>query len=265
MNDSNEWELESEEYVRLKIDNIQKIKQQANGIMKFNSLKYKKIEENQKEYIGKIQNFFEGEVYPFLSINNKEEITSDKNEVNNINSNSLYNVSNRKISMDEFHFQNIKLQNNNYNYTIKSEVGSSMFFKIDDISDKFESSTSKDLTYIGKSEKFIEATTKIFKSQPTKNSNSMLKKTKREIRYKLIESKKKKSILLEMINSNSNVQKTQQENDNFVKSSSNTNELKINPNIPLNRSGKKKRKKLFSYKKNSTVIELKRLTKEEVI
>ena len=258
--DGEEWEVEMEEFFRLKIDNIQKVKHKINSIIKLKSLKFKKIEEHQKIFLDNIRTYLAEQVYP--SINNTQHYT----DTNHINLDLLNNESNNQ-NLSKRLLSSINVENTNYNYIISPEVGTSLIFKLNNSTQELTNSNNYDLSYIGKSTMFFEATTKLYKPDinNVNSDNSMIaKKTKREIRYKIRQTKKKIQNNLQpqnIINSEKSLLINADSNDDKLNESSisNKDKVKINPEILKNR---KKRKKLFSYKKNSTVIELKRVNKD---
>jgi len=279
-NVNNEWELESEDYFRLKLDSIQKIKQKINGILKLKSLKYRKLDGLQQIFLEKINNYLQEEIYPHLNITDSEILYNDKltnegnannlSNVNNVNSikenneDININITSTKSIKDDICpiFTSINIDNSNYNYTIKPEVGNALIFSIDD---------KNNINYIGKSEKYIEATTKIAKINRNSNDSMLARKTNREIRYKIIQTKRRNN--LEKEKAKQEVEDNNIDNTDELNEELSNKKLKIKSELQLknfnknigsgsSNSNKKKRKKIFSYKKNSTVIELKRINKE---
>jgi hypothetical protein len=185
-NSEDEWETDGEDYFRLKVDNLSKIKQQLNKIVKLKTRKYKKLEEfvELKEYF----NYLNEQVYPNITVYN-DQMTS------------------------------LKLNNEDYHLITKPEVGTNLIFEMGKSS----------LTYIGTSNEYYEATTKIHRK-----INARVKIEKSQIKTKIRKKKKKEA-------------KPEGETNNIV---SNKKKEK-----------KRKRRHKCKHKKNSTIYSVKKIDK----
>jgi hypothetical protein len=184
--EDDEWETEGEEYFRLKIDNLSKIKQQLNKIVKLKSKKYKKLNSEDFVELKEYFKYLNEQVYPSID------------------------VYQNKMS-------SLKLNNEDYNVVNKPEVGSNLIFEIG----------KSNLTYVGTSSEYFEATTKIHRKGRTERIKT----------EKVVVSKPKKSAKV--------VPVVVRENDK-------------------KKNGKEKRKKRthkFKHKKNSTIYEIKKIDK----
>ena len=176
-----EWETDGEEYFRLKIDNLSKIKHQLNKFIKLKSKKKRKLNNEDNEELKNYFNFMNKEVYPNI------------------------NIYDDKISK-------LKYNKEEYNVIEKPEIGTNMIFEIG----------KNNITYIGSTTEFYEATTKILKRSKSINDNEMENK-------KTTTTKRKKKIL-----------------------------KGISKNTVIN--NKRKRRKI-THKKNSTIKEIKKIEK----
>jgi hypothetical protein len=95
----NEWESDGEDYFRLKVDNLAKIKQQLNKRIKLKSRKKKKIQAEDPECLKEYFNYLNEEVFPNILVDDE------------------------KISI-------IKFNEEEYNVIEKPEIGSSMIFEL---------------------------------------------------------------------------------------------------------------------------------------
>jgi hypothetical protein len=169
----NEWESDDEEeYFRLKVDNLTKIKQQLNKFIKMKTKKVKKINNEDHEELKKYFNYLNNDIYPYVVVN-EDKISS------------------------------IKLRDEEYNVIQKPEIGSSMIFELNKSSvsyvgtakDYFEATTKiLKRTKIKSEDDEIEIKKPIKKRRPkiikTKNSNkttqqeNKIRKKRRKLNHK---------------------------------------------------------------------------------
>jgi hypothetical protein len=95
----NEWESDGEEYFRLKVDNLSKVKQQLNKYIKLKSKKVRKINNEDTEDLEKYSNYLNEEIFP-------------------------------NIIVDTDKLNSIKLKEEEYNVIQKPEIGSSVIFEL---------------------------------------------------------------------------------------------------------------------------------------
>jgi hypothetical protein len=170
MSNSNndEWETDSEDYFRLKIDNLTKVKQQLNKIIKLKSKKYKKLNSEDYNDIKNYTKYIKEEVHPNISVYD-----------NNISA--------------------LAFKNEDYNLVNKPEVGTNLIFEINKnslnligTSQNFYEATTKIYRKINKEKQIIEKPKirkkKLRKDKEIKNDNNIepkkSKKRRRKFKHK---------------------------------------------------------------------------------
>jgi hypothetical protein len=213
-------------YYRLKVDNINKIKLDLNkSLRKTKNIKYKKIDEGRSVMLTKNTAYFNQNVYPNIGLKD----------------NKLYHE-------DEF-LKTINFIDSEYNVTNKSEIGSALVLEIN----------KKRLNLVGVTQSFYE---------PTRKNHYLRKRQDRPKKLKLTNNKNINNS--ENINNNVNninsVNKNSSRRRKRVKKNIQNN-LEIKKNIlerstnnNLKKKKKRKRNKERKHIKNSTIIEIKKIS-----
>jgi hypothetical protein len=156
-----EWvtDDEGEEYYRLKYDNLIKIKTEVGKILKLKSKKYKRMDSEAQEKIKVVKRYIEDNIIPTIGLK----------------SNTLYT----REDLDK-----LFIIGEEYNLVKKPEVGSCLIFEINQ---------NNNLSLIGTSQEFYEATTKILlKSQWEKKEALAINNLPNKIPRKRYPAKKKR-------------------------------------------------------------------------
>lgn len=166
--EESEYETASEEYFRLKIDQVTKIKKEINKIKKIKKQKIKKLDENEKEKIVEIRKFFSEKLDSYLSINQFSRIDKeDQNRETEKCGNNIIDIENKNEGIEEKSvWKNkknqvyINIDKEKYNSKYIKEVGTNLFFLIDN---EKKDDNNINISLIGMNEEYLQATTKEYK------------------------------------------------------------------------------------------------------
>lgn len=257
--EESEYETASEEYFRLKIDQVTKVKKEINKIKKIKKQKIKKLDENEKEKIVEIRKFFSEKLDPYLSINEFNLIDKEhQNRETEKCGNNLNNIENKNDAKEEKgvikNKKNqvyINIDREKYNSKYIKEVGTNLFFLIDN---EKKDDNNINISLIGMNEEYLQATTKEYKKTVDNIKNNIKLNIKHKNRSQTKEIKQiipENNIIIEdnvIIGSNdfSSMKKKQYENDGVLFGF----DFGINE---TNQYRHKKRKKNNSFKKSTQI------------
>lgn len=148
--DDSEYETESEEFIRLKIDNTVKLKQEINKIKRLKSNSLKHIHRDDYSKLEEIHHHLEHNIFPGVSITGYSESLTENGNTDNKNNDCLSSLS---------------ILGNEYYYNELPEIGTNLFFQY-----QTNDLNKVSLKYIGKGVKYYN-TTKMKSYSMRKNLN----------------------------------------------------------------------------------------------
>jgi hypothetical protein len=244
--DDESWETDEEDYFRLKVDNVQKIKYALKRTKRMNVRKVSKFSKKEEMAIVKEnRKFLESEIFPSISLN-KYETKFLENDLKNEN------------FQKENYLKKLKFRDEDYNITIKPEIGSSLIFEIN----------KNSLSFVKVAKEYLEATTKIFYKSTNSNNNIKIDNTGNS-QIKLDENNIEGSNNIKKIKKKYKKKKKRAKDERIIIEE--TPEIKIKKELKriayLKKKKRKKTREMLRKKtkknKYSTIVEVKKLEKDD--